>query len=118
MRMESESKGQLYLWHEHMSLEDDLYDQRIGRIAEIEALGFQPYGHRFDFTHTIPQVLAEYGEKNQEQLEPRVQVRVAGRIMTVRRMGKAGFAHLMQNGEQLQVYLRKDAVSEKEFALY
>lgn len=46
-----------------MSVEDDLYEQRIGRIAEIEALGFQPYGHRFDFTHTIPQVLAEYGEK-------------------------------------------------------
>jgi len=33
-------------------------------------------------------------------------------------MGKAGFAHLMQNGEQLQVYVRKDAVSEKEYALY
>jgi lysyl-tRNA synthetase class II len=92
--------------------------QRIQRIAEIEALGFQPYGHRFDFTHTIPQILAEYGEKTAEQLEPRVQVRVAGRIMTVRRMGKAGFAHLMQNGEQLQIYVRKDAVSEKEFALY
>ena len=101
-----------------MSLEDDLYEQRIQRIAEIEALGFQPYGHRFDFTHTIPQILAEYGDKTAEQLEPRVQVRVAGRIMTVRRMGKAGFAHLMQNGEQLQIYVRKDAVSEKEYALY
>ncbi len=98
--------------------EDDLYDQRIQRIAEIEALGFQPYGHRFDFTHTIPQILAEYGDKTAEQLEPRVRVRAAGRMMTVRRMGKAGFAHLMQNGEQLQVYVRKDAVSEKEFALY
>ncbi len=46
-----------------MSLEDDLYDQRIQRISEIEALGFSPYGHRFDFTHTIPQILAEYGDK-------------------------------------------------------
>src|SRR5580692_8322853 len=101
-----------------MSLEDDSYEQRIRRIAEIEALGFQPYGQRFDFTHTIPQVLAEYGDKTTEQLEPRVQVKAAGRIMTVRRMGKAGFAHLMQNGEQLQVYVRKDAVSEKEYALY
>jgi len=101
-----------------MSLEDDLYQQRVQRIAEIEALGFQPYGHRFDFTHTIPQVLAGYAEKPAEQLEPRVQVRVAGRIMTVRRMGKAGFAHLMQNGEQLQIYVRKDALSEKEYALY
>src|SRR5580692_5517844 len=101
-----------------MSLEDDLYEQRVQRIAEIEALGFQPYGHRFDFTHTIPQVLAGYAEKPAEQLEPRVQVKAAGRIMTVRRMGKAGFAHLMQNGEQLQIYVRKDAVSEQEYALY
>jgi lysyl-tRNA synthetase class 2 len=101
-----------------LSLEDDLYEQRIQRIAEIEALGFQPYGHRFDFTHTIPQILAEYADKAPEQLEPHVQVRVAGRIMTVRRMGKAGFAHLMQSGEQLQIYVRKDAVPEKEYALY
>jgi lysyl-tRNA synthetase, class II len=101
-----------------LSLEDDLYEQRIQRIAEIEALGFQPYGQRFDFTHTIPQILAEYGEKTPEQLDPRVNVRVAGRVMTVRRMGKAGFAHLLQNGEQLQIYVRKDAVSEKEYALY
>ena len=102
-----------------MSLEDDLYDQRIQRIAEIEALGFRAYGQRFDFTHTIPRILSEYGEKTAEQLaDPRVEVRVAGRIMTVRRMGKAGFAHLMQNGQQLQIYVRKDAVTEKEFALY
>jgi lysyl-tRNA synthetase class 2 len=102
-----------------LSLEDGLYDQRIRRIGEIEALGFQPYGQRFDFTHTIPQILAEYGDKTTENLaDPRVQVGVAGRVMTVRRMGKAGFAHLMQNGQQLQVYVRKDAVGEKEFALY
>src|SRR5580698_3081790 len=119
MTMESESNRQLYLWHKPMSLEDDLYDQRIKRIAEIEALGFSPYGHRFDFSHTIPQVLAGYEHAPAEQLaEPRLQVRVAGRIMTVRRMGKAGFAHLMQNGEQLQIYVRKDAVSEKEYALH
>jgi lysyl-tRNA synthetase class 2 len=101
-----------------MSLEDELYQQRIGRIAEIEALGFQPYGHRFDFSHTIPQILADYGTKTAVDLEQRVSVKVAGRISTIRRMGKAGFAHLLQNGERLQIYIRKDAVSEKDFALY
>jgi lysyl-tRNA synthetase, class II len=102
-----------------LSLEDDLYQQRVQRIAEIEALGFEPYGHRFDFTHTIPQILADYADAPAEQLDnPRVHVRVAGRIMTIRRMGKAGFAHLMQAGAQLQVYVRKDAVSEREYALY
>ena len=101
-----------------MSLEDDLYDQRVRRIAEIEELGFKAYGHRFDFTHTIPRILAEYGGKTAEQLEPRVEVRIAGRIQTVRRMGKAGFAHVAQDGERLQIYVRQDAVGEKGFALY
>ncbi len=101
-----------------MSLEDELYQQRISRIAEIEALGFQPYGHRFDFSHTIPQILAEYSAKTAAELEQRVAVRMAGRISTIRRMGKAGFAHLLQNGERLQIYVRKDAVGEKDFALY
>jgi lysyl-tRNA synthetase class 2 len=101
-----------------LSLEDDLYRQRLDRIRQIEALGFQAYGHRFDFTHTVPQILAEYGNHTPEQLEPRVNVRIAGRIMTIRRMGKAGFAHLQQNGERLQVYVRKDAVAEREFELF
>ena len=101
-----------------MSIEDELYQQRIARIAEIESLGFKAYGHRFDFTHTIPQILAAYSDKTAEQLEPHVQVRIAGRILTVRRMGKAGFAHLLQDGERLQIYVRKDAVSEKDYALY
>ena len=101
-----------------MSLEDELYQQRISRIAEIEALGFKPYGHRFDFSHSIPQILAEYSAKTAAELEPRVQVRIAGRISTIRRMGKAGFAHLLQNGERLQIYVRKDAVGENDFALY
>jgi len=101
-----------------LSLEDELYQQRIARIGQIEALGFRAYGHRLDATHTIPQILAEFGEKTAEQLEPRVQVRIAGRIATIRKMGKAGFAHLSQNGERLQVYVRKDSVPEKDFALY
>ena len=101
-----------------MSLEDDLYEQRVRRIAEIEALGFRAYGHRFDFTHTIPRILADYSDKTAEQLEPRIQVRIAGRIQTIRRMGKAGFAHIAQNGDRLQVYVRKDAVGDNDFALY
>jgi lysyl-tRNA synthetase class 2 len=101
-----------------VSLEDELYEQRLARINQIEALGFHPYGQRFDFTHTIPQILTEYSSKTAEQLEPRIEVRIAGRIMTVRRMGKAGFAHLMQNGERIQIYVRKDAVPEKDYELY
>src|SRR6202521_5611135 len=101
-----------------MSLEDDLLKQRLGRIREIEALGYQPYGRRFDFTQTIPEILAGYGAKTAEELAPEVRVRVAGRLMTLRHMGKAGFAHLQQNGERLQIYVKKDAVGERDFQLF
>jgi lysyl-tRNA synthetase class 2 len=101
-----------------LSLEDELLRQRLDRARQIEALGYRPYGQRFDFSHTIPQILREYTDKTAEQLEPRIQVRIAGRLQTVRRMGKAGFAHLQQSGQRLQIYVKKDEVGEKDFALY
>jgi lysyl-tRNA synthetase, class II len=102
-----------------LSLEDDLLEQRVRRVGEIEALGFRAYGQRFDFTHTIPQILATQNERTAEDLDAeKPRVKIAGRIQTVRRMGKAGFMHLSQSGERLQVYVRKDAVTEREYSLY
>ncbi len=101
-----------------MALEDDLLRQRYDRVSRIAQLGFRPYGQAFDFSHTIPQILACYGSKPAEELGESVRVRVAGRIQAVRRMGKAGFAHLAQDGERLQVYIKKDALSEREYELY
>ncbi|MES1257515.1 MAG: lysine--tRNA ligase [Acidobacteriota bacterium] len=101
-----------------MSLEDELFGQRAARVREIEALGYRPFGKRFDFTHTIPEILTEYGEKTAEELLPEVRVRMAGRIQTVRRMGKAAFLHLQQNGRRLQLYIKKDAIDEKDFQLF
>ncbi len=101
-----------------MALEDEMLHQRHERLAQIRALGFEPYGQAFDFSHTIPQILAEFSQRTAEELAEHIQVKVAGRIQTVRRMGKAGFMHLSQNGERLQVYVRKDAVSENVYKLY
>ena len=102
-----------------MALDEKIYDLRREKLKQIEALGQQVYPRKYEFTHTIPQILAEYAEKTTEQLEnPRVNVRVAGRIMAIRLMGKAGFAHLQQDGKRLQIYVKKDAVGEKGFELY
>ena len=101
-----------------MSLEDELLKQRLCRIREIQALGYRPYGGRFDITHAIPEILAGFGAKTAEQLVPQVRVRIAGRVMTKRLMGKAGFAHLQQTGERLQIYVKRDAVGERDFELF
>jgi lysyl-tRNA synthetase class 2 len=95
-----------------------MLEQRVARVREIESLGFAPYGKRFDFSHTIPDILREHSDKSAEQLAREVRVRIAGRIQTIRHMGKAGFMHVMQNGARLQVYVRKDAVPERDYALF
>ncbi len=99
-------------------MEQELLDQRLQRIRDIEALGFRPYGQRFEFTQTIPDIRTAYDPKTAEELAERVEVRISGRLMTVRRMGKAGFAHLLQNGERLQIYVRKDSVPERDYQLF
>ena len=102
-----------------MALDENIYKMRLEKLKQIEALGQQAYPAKYDFTHTLPQILAEYPDKTGEQLEAaRVHVRVAGRIMAIRLMGKAGFAHLQQDGQRLQIYVKKDAVGEKGFELY
>jgi len=102
-----------------LALDENIYQLRLAKLKQIEALGQRPYPTRYNFTDTITQILAQYSEKTGEQLEAaRVNVRVAGRIMAIRLMGKAGFAHLQQDGRRLQVYVKKDAVGEKQFELY
>jgi lysyl-tRNA synthetase, class II len=104
-----------------VALDEKIHDLRREKLKAIEALGQQSYPSHYNFTHTIPAILAEHKDKvkTPEQLEAeRIPVRVAGRIMAIRLMGKAGFAHLQQNGQRLQIYVKKDAVGEKGFELY
>ncbi len=102
-----------------MAFDENVYELRRRKLNQIEALGQTAYRSKYEFTHTIPQILASYSDKTAEQLEdPRVNLRVAGRIMAIRLMGKAGFCHLQQDGKRLQIYVKKDAVGDKGFELY
>ena len=102
-----------------MALDDKIYQLRQEKLKQIEALGQPIYRSKYEFTHTAPQILADYSVKTAEELEKdRINVRVAGRIMAIRLMGKAGFAHIQQGGQKLQIYVKKDAVGDKGFELY
>ena len=82
-------------------------------------MGQAAYPNQFPASHTVPQVRAKWGDALAEELEAsRVTVAVAGRIMAIRAQGKAGFATLQQDGQRLQIYVRKDAVGDQGFALY
>ena len=99
--------------------ERNLVALRQEKLEQITALGQQAYPNSYRTTHTLAALRAEYDSATGEALEAeRVQVSVAGRLMAIRGQGKAGFAHLQQEGVRLQLYVRQDAVGEQGFALY
>ncbi len=97
----------------------DQYLQRKKKLEQMEALGQDPYPHKFDWTHTPTGILEKYGPCSAAELEAnKVPVRVAGRILTLRLHGKAGFAHILGRGQRLQVYVKLDAVGQRGFELF
>jgi lysyl-tRNA synthetase class 2 len=99
--------------------QSDLIQQREKKLQAIVDLGFEAYPRKYDVTHAIPQIVAEYAAISGEALAAsKISVRVAGRVMTIRPHGKAGFAHLAGGGQRLQIYVRLDAVGERDFELY
>ena len=99
--------------------ESDLYALRQDKLQQIVALGQAAYPNSYRTTHTLPAIWDRFATATAETLEaPRIEVAVAGRLMTIRGQGKAGFAHLQQGGKRLQIYVRQDAVGEQGFALY
>jgi lysyl-tRNA synthetase class 2 len=97
----------------------DQYLQRQKKLAEIEALGHEAYPHRFDWTKTPAEVVEKYAQDDAAALEAaKPPVRVAGRILTVRLHGKAGFAHISGSGQRLQIYVKLDIVGSRAFELF
>jgi len=101
-----------------LALDEKIYELRRDKLKQIEALGQPTYRSKYEFTHTIPQIWADFDKPADELEQSRVNVRVAGRIMAIRLMGKAGFAHIQQSGQKLQIYVKKDAVGDKGFEIY
>ncbi|NUQ29872.1 MAG: lysine--tRNA ligase [Acidobacteriaceae bacterium] len=99
--------------------EEKLYGERIETLKKISELGQPLYPNTYPVTLTIPEARAKFSALSAEELDAqKPPVAIAGRIMAIRLQGKTGFATLQQNGERLQIYVRKDAVSEEQFALY
>lgn len=92
---------------------------RIAKLDELKALGVDPFGGRFDITHHSAELVSLYEHMEKEEVEAlAVEVAVAGRIMTKRSKGKAGFMHIQDNDGQIQIYLRQDMMSERDYTLF
>jgi lysyl-tRNA synthetase class 2 len=97
----------------------DQFAQRQHKLAKIVAAGYSAYPHEFRWTASPADLAAKYAQATAPELESnKVEAAIAGRIVSLRLMGKAGFAHLQGGGGRLQIYVRKDVVGEKGFELF
>lgn len=103
-------------------MSEELNDQLLVRREKMQTFrdhGMDPFGARFERTHLSTEIVSEYGELTKEELEENPhEVVIAGRVMTKRGKGKAGFAHLQDLKGQIQIYVRKDAIGEEAYEFY
>ncbi len=101
-----------------MSNEDEQVEQRRANLEAITKLGVRPYPHRFatDAHHQC----TGRGARHPQQGGARGYAgrdHCAGRILSIRSFGKASFFVLSDGRSRIQVYVRQDALSERDFAL-
>ena len=97
----------------------DQMRERQRALEEITKLGIDPYPHKFDRTHTISEIVANFGSMTAEQFEiDRPRARVAGRIHAINKMGKAAFIRFTDGAELLQIYLKSNEIDERTWSLF
>ncbi|TRM11140.1 lysine--tRNA ligase [Lentibacillus cibarius] len=92
---------------------------RREKLAMYQEKNVDPFGGKFDRTHLAEDLFVAYDQFTKEELEEKTdKVTIAGRMMTKRGKGKAGFAHVQDLSGQIQIYVRKDTVGEEAYEIF
>jgi len=89
-----------------------IINYRKEKLSKLREMGFEPYPHKYERTHISTEIL-----NNFEDLEDK-DVTISGRVMALRKMGKASFIHIMDEFGQIQVFIKKDTVGEKVYEAF
>ncbi len=91
----------------------DLYRNRLDKLRRLEDAGETPYKYAFTRTHTIPEARSAFEESEREGIV----VKVAGRILTVRKHGKSSFADIKDGFGTIQLFFSLKELGEDRFEL-
>jgi len=92
----------------------DLIKIRREKVLKLTEQNLNPYPYRYEKTHEIKQVLEDFDKLSADEIP----IRLTGRIMLKRKMGKSFFAHIRDASEQIQIYLKLDIVGQETFDLF
>ena len=103
-------------------MERKLTDQEQARrekMSRIKDMNLDPFGHRFERNETSASIKEKYGEIEHDELENmETDVRIAGRIMFMRKMGKATFFTIKDKFGKIQIYISINDVGEEAYTLF
>ncbi len=103
------------------NMEREFNDQELVRrqkMEDLRAKGIDPFGQAYVRTANSKSIRDNYGSSNKEELEAKaVEVSIAGRIMSKRRMGKMCFMHVLDKDGQIQLVINKADVGEEIYEL-
>jgi lysyl-tRNA synthetase, class II len=96
----------------------DQEEQRLLKLQRVRESGVDPYPARLLRTHTAAEANTVLQEAETRDVHDTESVHVAGRLMAIRDMGKATFAHIADGSGLLQVYLRKDTLGDEQYEFF
>ena len=98
---------------------EEKFEIRLDKLEKIKNTGCEIYPFSFDKTHSLSSLQQEYGDKSADQLEGiKKDFKIAGRILSIRKMGKSSFCHIFDGDSKLQIYIQKDGLPEEEFTVF
>ncbi|KYK26074.1 lysine--tRNA ligase [Euryarchaeota archaeon SM23-78] len=102
-----------------MDTETRIISERKQKLEELKKAGINPYSYRYEKNALAAEIKQVYDKlKKEEKDSMHNAVRVAGRIMTKRIMGKASFAHLQDESSQIQLYFKQDELGKVAYNLF
>ncbi len=99
------------MFEENKSLKQIII-HRIEKLNKLREMGFEPFPHKYEPTHKSTEILNNYKDLEKKD------VCISGRIMALRKMGKASFIHVMDGLGQIQIFIKKDDVGEKVYEAF
>lgn len=85
---------------------------RLQKLQDLRDMGVNPFGDKYSYSHNCQQIKDNFNELENQN------VKIAGRIMAIRGHGKAAFFDIQDHTGKIQIYIKKDNVSEDTFKLY
>ena len=113
-----EEKNQQMSEEQYLKQLNDQQINRRNKLSTYKELNINPFGQAYDTNSNCSELKKKYKKLKKEEVDESTHVSIAGRIVLLRKMGKASFFTLQDRSEKIQVYIRQDIVGEDNYALF